>query len=177
MRSGRLAAYYQLNAGVARWTRPPAERNWRCGERPGDVVRVREVPRVDVDGPPAIARTEFGSGSQPTVRRAPLDQVIERRVEDGRLCRRVRGQCHARRAANVAGPFEPQTTGPLRRVVQPVTGDVAGDAPTPDRDVAIVSGVQPRQVPSRLQAAGNAAARLDLQAPNRRRRGVADVEH
>src|SRR5580765_1373859 len=63
-----LAAYYQLNAGLARRTGPTSERHRRRAEGRGDVVRVRDVACVHVEGPATIARTEFASGCHQAVR-------------------------------------------------------------------------------------------------------------
>jgi Sigma-54 interaction domain len=172
---GVITADREVDRDLTRGAWPSAERGGRIAECRHDALTVREVSTVGADGPAAAAGSVFDARAKKGIGELALNVVIERHVVHGRLRGRLGRHRQSSRAADAAGPLEPQTPGPLRRVVQPVARDVSGGAANGDRSVLIVGGIQPGHMAPDLDAAPDPGRVLHFHPANRRGRRVPDV--
>src|SRR5262245_59327704 len=76
-----LLAHHELDADLARFTRPAANRRNRRAERPGDEVGIRQIADVESNRP-AATRTVLGGEIHDPICWLVLDTIVERREKD-----------------------------------------------------------------------------------------------
>jgi hypothetical protein len=112
----KLPPHGELDGELSRGARPPTKGDLRGSKRRHDVVGVRHIAGVGIDGPPAMAGAVLRAHAEQAVRTLSLNGVVERGVEHGRLPRRIGREGQSARGTNGAGPLDPEAAAPFRRV-------------------------------------------------------------
>ncbi len=140
-------------------------------------LRVADVADVDGQLPSRASWLEACSQADESISGLCFDGVVERREEHAALPRDIATQADRPALPGCELVDGRAAARPFGSVVEPIACRVARRAAGHQREIAVVGRVEPRDVACQVHAVTCRRIHLDLDAPDRRRSGVADVGH